>query len=341
VSDTPLLASADVRRRRAQRARVAALLVLAPVCGEYLAAYDDSTGRPLALVGALLIFVPLYGAPALLIRELARRRGAGWRGVVGLAAAAGLLQAGVIDQSLFSESYRGLDTWAAWQAATRIPGTGVSAHMLLAFVGGHVACTFAAPIALVEALDPPRRTAPWVGGRGLAIALAFYAAAAALVLADHLQTERSHAAPAQVAGALVAAAALGAWSLRRREPAAPADRHPAPHPIVVGAVAFVVAAGVTMASETWRATLASLAAIAGAGTWVVRASRAGGWTARHDIALATGALLSRAALAFTYAPLFGDVEAWRKYAHNVAMLVLVCAVAALAWRAARPPAPVT
>jgi hypothetical protein len=39
----------------------------------------------------------------------------------------------------------------------------------LPFVGGHVAYTFGAPIALVEALDPPRRTEPWVGWRvGLA-----------------------------------------------------------------------------------------------------------------------------------------------------------------------------
>jgi hypothetical protein len=85
------------------------------------------------MVGGLLIFMPLYGAPALLVRELARRRGTGWRGILALAGAAGLLQAGVIDQSLFSASYRGLDTWAAWQAATLIPGLGVSLHMAIAF----------------------------------------------------------------------------------------------------------------------------------------------------------------------------------------------------------------
>ena len=109
---------------------------------------DVSTGDAVLLLGALLIFAPLYGAPALLVREVARRRGAGWPGILLLAAAAGLLQSGVIDQSLFSVSYRGLDTWAAWQAATLIPGPGVSAHMVLAFVGGHVAYSFAAPIAL-------------------------------------------------------------------------------------------------------------------------------------------------------------------------------------------------
>jgi hypothetical protein len=50
---------------RGQWGQVALLLVLAPVCAEYLGAYDDSTGDPLALAAGLLIFSPLYGAPAL------------------------------------------------------------------------------------------------------------------------------------------------------------------------------------------------------------------------------------------------------------------------------------
>lgn len=334
MPDAPAPDSGSRRDRWRRRARVAALLVLAPVCGEYLAAYDDSTGQPLALLGYLLIFVPLYGAPALLIREVARRRGTGWRGILALAASAGLLQAGVIDQSLFSAGYRGLDSWAAWQAATLIPGLGVSLHMALAFVGGHVAYTFGAPIALVEALDPARRTEPWVGWRGLTIAASLYLAAAALVLADHLQTETSHASQAQVTASLLVAGALAAWGLRRADAGTHVQRQ-APRPAAVGAVGFAVAAGITMASETWLATALALGAMAGAAWWVGRGSRAPGWNVRHGIAVATGVLLSRALLAFTYFPMFGEVSAWRKYSHNVVLLAAIVGLAALAIRASR------
>ena len=67
-----------------RRLQIAGLLVLAPVCAEYLAAYDDSTGDALLLIGNLIIFAPLYGAPALLIREVARRNGLGWIGIIAL-----------------------------------------------------------------------------------------------------------------------------------------------------------------------------------------------------------------------------------------------------------------
>ena len=38
-----------------------------------------------------MIFGPLYGAMALIIREVAVRLGLGWGGIAGLAAAAGLV----------------------------------------------------------------------------------------------------------------------------------------------------------------------------------------------------------------------------------------------------------
>lgn len=68
------------RPRRGTRWLLAArLFLLAPMTAEYVTAYDpDSTGDPLALLAGLLIFGPLYGAPALLIRETARRHDVRW-----------------------------------------------------------------------------------------------------------------------------------------------------------------------------------------------------------------------------------------------------------------------
>jgi hypothetical protein len=166
-----------------------------------------------------------------------------------------------------------------------------------------------------------------------------YLAAAALVLADHLNTETSHASPAQIAVSLGLAGALATWGLRRST-AGPRVPRRTPWPLAVGGVAFAVATGVTMTSETWLATVLALAGMAGAAWWIRRASRATGWTIRHGIAIATGVLLSRALLAFTYFPMFGEIAAWRKYAHNVVLLGAVVGLAALALRATRPAVPV-
>ncbi|MCC3765117.1 hypothetical protein K3N28_18820 [Glycomyces sp. TRM65418] len=63
---------------------VLVLALLAPVGAECLSGYDTSTGKPLELAGNLIVFVPLYGCAALLIRETARRFGLGLPGVLAL-----------------------------------------------------------------------------------------------------------------------------------------------------------------------------------------------------------------------------------------------------------------
>ena len=61
------------RERRARVGQIGGLLVLSAIGAELLAAYDDTTGRPGELLFVVVFFAALYGAPALLIRELARR----------------------------------------------------------------------------------------------------------------------------------------------------------------------------------------------------------------------------------------------------------------------------
>lgn len=103
---------------------VLALAVFSPIAAESLVGYDDSTGDPLALLSGLFFFIPLYGAPAVLLREAARRFGIGWGGVLAIAAALGVVQAGIIDQSMFSEDYRGIDYWQDLVGPTWIPRSG-------------------------------------------------------------------------------------------------------------------------------------------------------------------------------------------------------------------------
>ena len=66
----------DVRARR--WAAVAALVVLSPICAEYLIGYLEGADEPLGLLAGLLILAPLYGTVAVLIREVVRRTGRGW-----------------------------------------------------------------------------------------------------------------------------------------------------------------------------------------------------------------------------------------------------------------------
>ncbi|KAA9378430.1 hypothetical protein F5972_16390 [Microbispora cellulosiformans] len=249
--------------RRARWSLAAGLLVLSPMCAEYLAGYDDSTGDPFVLVVSLMIFSPLYGAPALLIRETARRLGMRWPEILALAAAFGVLQAAVVDQSLFSEGYRDIPYWEEMIRPTYVEPLGLAAHTALAFVGGHAIWSFGAPIALIEALAPrlpeswPRTPSlsrtPWLRTPGLAVTAALYLAAASLVLRDHLRTEPDHASAAQIGGALAVAALLALLAflpaLRRRrcvppgpaalpeppglpDPAVPPDRPVLPDPAV-------------------------------------------------------------------------------------------------------------
>lgn len=68
----------------------------------------------------------MYWGGALLIREVARRTGRRWATMLPLALAYGLLEAGLLDESLFNPSYMGQD----FQSAAHIPGLSVSAYVV-------------------------------------------------------------------------------------------------------------------------------------------------------------------------------------------------------------------
>jgi hypothetical protein len=327
--------SAKTRRTWPRILQVVALMVLAAICAESVAAYDETTGRPLELALGILFFAPLYGGPAVLIRETARRARLGWPAMLPMAAAFGLLEAGVIDQSLFSTDYRGIEAWEEWRRGTLVEPLGLSAYLAQTFVVGHVIYSLCAPIAIVEALRPADAHEPWLGRRGLVVVAVLYLAVAAVVLGDHLANEPSHASAGQVVGALVVAAGLvaGGVVLGRRAPRP--GRAGAPRLWVVLAVSFAAASLHGAVEATWLGVAQAAAILALGAVLLARASRGSGWGLEHVAAVAAGALLSLAALAFTYEPLIGEVPAARKYAHNAAMLTLIAAVGALAIRRAR------
>ena len=272
------------------------------------------------LIGNLLIFSPLYGAAALVIRELARRFGVRWPGIMALAAAFGIVQAGVVDQSLFSESYRQIEYWNDLVQPTWIEPLGFGAYPALVFIVGHVIWSYGIPIALVEALRPPLSKRPWLGWRGLIVTALLYLGAAALVLFDHLRNEKDHATVGQVTGSLavVALLAASAFTIGRRQ--LPARDAAVPTPLVVGVLSLIAALAFEIVPPSRLGVAAGLATLAVSAVSISYLSRSRRWDGRHIVALATGALLARAIVGFFAVPL-GGVPPLAKFTHNIVFFV--------------------
>ncbi|HEU5473569.1 MAG TPA: hypothetical protein VFV67_23225 [Actinophytocola sp.] len=308
--------SAAGRRRMPRRlAPAIGLFVLAPVCAEYLAGYDDSVGRVWALLGGLLILGPLYGGPALIIREVVRRTGRGWPSMLLLAVAFGLVQAGLVDQSLFDPAYRDIDSWAGTRNPTAIPALGISVHTAIVFVAGHVVWSLGAPIAMVESLVPQRATTPWLGRTGLAVTGVLYVLAALLIFADHQNTQQFLATLAQLISTTVLVAALIVVAfLLGRQPRPAIDRA-APRPWRVGALAVIAFGVFDLAGTDWLGVAVQVTALTALVVLVGRGSRRTGWGPDQRLALAAAPLLTRSWIAFLVPPL-GDSPLHLKLAHN-------------------------
>jgi hypothetical protein len=88
------------------------LFFLAPLVAEYLLG-----NIAVSAIAGMLVLAPMYGGGALLIREAARRTGRSWPAIILLASAYGVLQPGLLDQSLFNPSFEDYN----FQSAARIP----------------------------------------------------------------------------------------------------------------------------------------------------------------------------------------------------------------------------
>ncbi|MGC4893793.1 hypothetical protein [Micromonospora sp. DT31] len=332
----------DTLRRRLVPA--IALLLLAPWTAECVWGGFTLTGMPFLV----LLLAPMYGGAALLIRETARRLGLGWPGIVLLAAAFGVVQAGLVDQSLFNPDFlddtQFADTRTAAEA-TLVPGLGFSARQAFDYVGNHVALTVCASIALVESyLNAPRRTRPWLGRPGLVVAALLWLCGSLLVFADDGGRTGFLAPPAQLTFAAGVAMVLVVAALLRtgrpepdHVPGLGVDPGTAPHPVWPALVVAVAYVGSTIAPG-WPGVVLALALASATAVALTRWSRRAGWGQRHILAAASASPLVAAAFAYdvpTYAPaspaeaLVGDV------AISVIVLLLV---GGAWWRVSGPAA---
>ncbi len=294
-------------------APVAIILVAAPWFAEM-----SWGGYPFTDVPLILLFLaPMYGGAALLIREVARRTGRGWPTILLLAAAFGVLQAGLVDQSLFNPAYDRFD----FQQPVHLDGIDVSAYYLLAFVTGHVVASIAAPIVVAEAWSR-RGSEPWLTRRTLWLFAVLYVLA---TLVNHVgvKEEAGHGFQARPAQSLVAAgvvlALVGAALLRRRTTTT--DRRvPPPWALaLLGFLAYLLYLPGENAAAFVVGALVVVGVVAVVGAW----SRSTRWTDRHTLALALGSILTGVVMPFWSEPYDDSVTARAEVAAD-AMAAAVC-----------------
>ncbi|WP_406077586.1 hypothetical protein [Micromonospora sp. NBC_00858] len=358
----PRPATADRLPLRRRLVPVVALLLLAPWAAEC-----SWGGFTLADFLPVLIFLgPMYGGAAILIRETARHLGAGWPAIVLLAAAFGVLQAGLVDQSLFNPGYLDdteyADTRAAAEA-TLVPGLGFSVRQAFDYVGNHITLTICAPIVIIESfLGRGRRLRPWLGRPGLVVVGVIYLLGSLLIFSDSgrkgfLASPLQLTFAAAVVLTLIATALLPRWRRPRPRPTdtpavetGPAGAPPAnsdtatarrvrraPHPLWVGLVVVLVHLGTDLAPG-WPGVAIALAIAATTGGLIAYWSSRAGWRQRHVLAAGSASLVSAAAFAYLVPP-YSPASPAAALAGDVAVTVVTVVLISAAWWRLRGTSP--
>ncbi|MBW6439228.1 hypothetical protein KZ829_36450 [Actinoplanes hulinensis] len=307
---------------RARWVPVVALLVLAPWAAE-----ASWGGFPVTWYPFLVLFLgPLYGGAAVLIREAARRSGGGWPVIVLLAAAFGVVQAGLVDQSLFNPGFLD-DTEFAGSA----PGF---AEKALDYVGNHVLLSICAPIMLVEAfLRTPYRHRPWLGGRGLLGVGVLYLLGSLMIFADDEDGRKGFVlSPEQLGLAVAVIVALAGVALLPRWRRAPRPGVGwVPHPLLFGSVLLAVHMGLWFVTG-WFGVGVRVAVVVSVVVLVPAWSRRAGWSPRHVVAGWSAGLVAAAAGA-AFAPAYVPTSAVLGVVSDVVVVLLAVTLAAVAYRA--------
>src|SRR5438093_2130105 len=145
------------------------LVLLAPLVAEFLLG-----NLPITMLPALVALAPMYGGGALLIRELVRRAGRGVPTMLVLGTAYGVVEEGLVTQSLFNPDY----AHAHLLDEGFVPALGIAGPWTVFVITLHAVWSTTVPIVLVESCVPDRRTTPWLGRTGLVVAAVLFVAGA-------------------------------------------------------------------------------------------------------------------------------------------------------------------
>jgi hypothetical protein len=280
----------DAPKRRISPALV--LFFLSPVVAELLSGSSPPTEffRPFSL----LLLCLLYGSGAILIRELALRWRKGWPSIVVLGAAYGIVEEGLMVKSFFDPQWVDiglLGVYGRWGGVNWVWSLGLTIF--------HTVWSISIPILLVTLMFPHRANEPWIG-RHLFRALAVLLAADVVLGFTALTPYRPPAIPYLMA--ILAVIVLCA--VARRMPAAFRKSRPLdaaadkPRSLasfaagLAGAVAFFILLWAVPNTKVGSPVDMALMLLLVVTVWLIlrQGNSASRWDARHQLALASGAL---------------------------------------------------
>ncbi|MGW5362721.1 hypothetical protein [Actinopolymorpha pittospori] len=289
------------------------LFFLAPLIAEFLLG-----NLPVSLLFALVVLAPLYGAGALLIREVVRRTGRGWPSIIVLGLAYAVFEEGVTTQSLFNPNYAN----AHLLDHGYVPALGLSVPWTLGVLALHAVWSIGVPIGLTESLVPDRPRTPWLGKLGLTVTAVLFVLGSVGTTAMQLYQDDFVASVPQFVGVAVAIVVFVAVAMAFRPAARQVDSNAtrangaktatrvgtsrtAPNPWWVGAFAFVTGTAFRLLPDEIPAWLnvAGLLVLAAIVIAVVRHwSHRTGWGDSHRFALVAGAMVCYAVHSFIETP---------------------------------------
>lgn len=268
---------------------IGSLFLLSPFIAEFVLG-----NLPAKMLAVMLPLGLMYGTGAIFIRELVRQSGRGWQTLLLLAVAYGLIEEGLVTQSLFNPDYmhfRLLDYGF-------VPSLGIGLPWTIYVVSIHVGWSICAPIGLVECLFPAQLNTPWLKKRGLIISgIAFVAGSAFIATVSQKQAPYM-ASPSQLLSIVAVATLLVVIAFRLPKPtSSTVDTQPNAGllfimPFVSGSLLMVLK---VFAEKTWHwswpSTLISILVVEMAFvTYLHFATRNKHWNARHHWMLTTGGI---------------------------------------------------
>jgi hypothetical protein len=314
------------------------LFFLSPLVAEFLLGNIS-----IAFIAGMLFLSAMYGGGALLIREVARRTGRGWPTIILLALAYGVVEEGLVTQSLFNPDYAGQHLLSYGH----IDALGMGSWWTLFVLTLHTVWSISVPIALMEAMVPTRRTTPWLGRIGLPIVAALFVLGCVLNFVGSLDQssfggpkEAFFASPGQFIGAGVAIVVLIvlAFVVGRRRPKQVAG--PVPSPAIVGGISLVASSVFLMLPHSmpaWLICVSYLVLYAVVAFLASFWSRRSGWRPLHTAALAGGALVTYAWHGFLQPSLDQHNSAIDLIGNAVFAAIALAVLAAAVVRTARVP----
>jgi len=291
---------------------------------------------PLHLAYLLLLWLPIYGAGILLIREAVTRTGRGWPSVVVLGLAYEIAEDGLGLQALTSPHLYHAADWAP-----QIFGFNIAYWILNAIY--HIVFSAIIPIFITNLLFPAFKDRPYLKKGGLVWVMLFALIGVGMLRGSVPPSQDpGYTAPAAVLiGCVVAIVALAVIALRlmpRKQPSAMLDTAvPSPKNLVItGVVATVVVFGLmypfagahqpVFTHGYWAYVPIAIGTILAAYLYkTIRGwSKSKQWDARRILALASGALVGHT--------LFGMIAAHLPVVDRIGLGILLIIMAWLLYR---------